>query len=458
MRGLLDLVVCGQILRLAGPLILSVTGGLIMQLIDGLFLARYSPEAIAAVGPAGMLAYTLGSLFAGVTGYTTTLVAQYIGAGQPRRIGPAVWQGIRFGFWAGLLLLAAAPAGRYLFRWAGHTPLVCAYEARYFAILCLGAPAGLVGIALSGFFTGRGENRTVMYVQITGLLINAVLAYGLIFGRLGLPEWGIAGAATATVTAQSIVTLCFMALFLRSPHRAAFDTWMGRRANRDMMWRLVRFGLPNGFRITAEMLAWTVFLFFVGRLGTTELAATSIAWRINGIAFFPVIGLSEAIRTLVGQSQGRRTPETSAHITRQGVLVSEVWMVATAAVFLLFPRELYHVFQGSASDPAAPFAVIADQGVILLRFVAAYCLVDTLNIVTVGSLLAAGDARWTFWASLAAHALFIASLLAADLLRLGLYAEWAVATAFVMGVGLMWLLRFRGGAWKHIQVIEHSAL
>jgi MATE family multidrug resistance protein len=453
---LVDVAVCRRILRLALPLILSMTGVLLMQLCDGLFLSWYSADAIAAVGPASMAALILSSIVMGAAGYTSTLTAHYYGAGQYNQIGPAVWQGIYFALASGCLGAAMAPLGDVAFDLVGHAAQVREYEKTYFSIICYGMPISLVATALSGFFSGRGSNVTLMAIQLTGLGLNVVLDYGLIWGRWGLPGLGVAGAAWGTVIAQAVVSILLAGRFLRARHRQRYATWSARAYNQEMMRRLVRFGLPGGLRFSTEVAAWTVFLVFVGRIGTMELAATSIAWRINGAAFFPIIGLSEAIRALVGQAQGRNAPDESVRITVQGLLIAEAWMVAMAIVFVLLPRPLYALFQTAGGEGAAAFATVADLGVVLLRFVAVYCLLDAFNIVLVGMLQAAGDTRWTLWLSLLAHGLFLAALVVCDGLRLGLYAEWTVATVFVMAVAFIWLWRFLTGGWRHIRVIESA--
>ncbi len=441
-----------RILILAGPLILSMSGSMVMLFMDGLLLARYSTEAVAAVGPASMAVFTFGSLISGAVGYTSVLTAQYFGAGLPRQIGPAVWQGLRLAVAAGAGGVALAALGRPLFALVGHAPAVQALEARYFSINCLGMTALFLATALAGFFSGLGRTRVVMAVQLSGQFLNIVLDCGLIFGRMGLPEWGVAGAAVATVAGLVLQAVLFAWLFLRREHRQAYGTWSGRRMDPEMMKRMIRFGVPNGFRFFAEMVAWTFFLFFVGRIGATELAATTIAWRINGVAFFPVVGLSEAIRILVGQAQGRGDSETSRRVTWQGLMLAELWMAGTAALFVFRPRQWYGLFMGAAPEGEAVVAL----GAGLLRYVAAYCLLDAVNIVTCGALTAAGDTRWTLRASVWAHGVFLGALAVADAAGWGLDAEWFLATAFVMALALVWLRRFRSGAWERIRVLDEE--
>ncbi|MEI8314316.1 MAG: MATE family efflux transporter [Verrucomicrobiota bacterium] len=154
-----------RILVLAAPLVLSSTGMMIMQVIDAIFLARYSKEAMAASVTAGLAGFSACALFIGLAGYTSVFVAQYIGAGRPERVGAAVWQGIWFSFAAGLAVALIGLNGAWLFRHAGHDAAVWQLEAAYFRILCFGGVFSVLACAISGFFSGRGDNLTLGLVQ-----------------------------------------------------------------------------------------------------------------------------------------------------------------------------------------------------------------------------------------------------------------------------------------------------
>ncbi len=442
------------ILRLSGPLILSMTGVMIMQYLDALFLAWHSQDALAAIVPAGMAAYMVKSVFLGAAGYTSTFVAQYIGAGRPERVGAALWQGVYFSIAAGLIVASLAPLAGPFFELAGHDPGVREQEAAFFKISCLGAPLIMLNAAASGFWSGRGATLPLMAVHLLSLLLNALLAAVLIFGRFGLPEMGIRGAAVATVAAQGFAATILLVGALSPAHIKTYGTWSGRRIEPALLWRLIRFGAPNGFRFAVEMVAWTLFLFFVGRLGKNELAATNIAWRINGIAFFPLIGLSSAISIVVGQCQGRGDHRLAIKATYRGMIISQAWMMLAAAMFVAIPERLISMFHDPTIEAAGEFERVAEIGVVCLRFVAAYCLLDGFNVIFTGALVGAGDTRWTLVAAAVMNVPFVAVLYALLSFGMGVYALWAVATAFVMLQALVWFLRFRSGAWKTMRVIE----
>ena len=136
-------------------------------------------------------------------------------------MGPAVWAGVYFGLAAGLIILCLRPFAHHLFEWAGHDPSVRILETEYFRILCI-MGLGIPGVALSAFFTGRGKTLTVMWVNFAATGINILLDYAWIFGNWGFPEWGIRGAAWATVIAHFVTPVVFIIL------AGALAPWVGR--------------------------------------------------------------------------------------------------------------------------------------------------------------------------------------------------------------------------------------
>lgn len=428
-------------------MILSMSGFTIMNFVDGIFLARHSPEAVAAAGTAGLVAWLLTSFFVGIVGFTSTIVAHYHGSKRELREGPATWQGIRLAIVAAGILAVLSLFAAPLFRWVGHAPIVQSNEVAFLQVMCSGSLACLIATAVCAFFLGRGETRYVLFCQSAGQLTNAILDYGLIFGHLGMPEWGMVGAAVATVSGQALVAILILWRFLLPRYRVPCSTWTGRHFDAGMTLRLLQFGIPNGFRNVVEMMGWTAFLFFVGRIGTAELAASTISWRINGLAFFPVLGLSEAIRTLVGQSQARHDVAQSLRATWHGLFMAQLWTLGWVFVFLFFGGPLFQLFEGAESG-------VTPIGIVLLRFVAAYCLLDCFNLIFVATLTAAGDTRVVFRISIVMYSGFVAVLALADHLHIGLMAEWWMATFFIMITALVWIVRIRSTTWHNIEVVE----
>src|SRR3954469_11776684 len=284
-----------ELLTLALPLVVSQGFMTVQVFVDALLLSWHDPREMAASFPAVMWFWLAFALPQVTAGYVSTFVAQYTGAGRPERVGPAVWQGIHFAVAAGLAYLLMIPAAPYLIAVGGHTPALQALESTYLRCLCFAALPMLVMTAVNGFFSGRGRTWTVLGIEVAGTAVNIALALVLIFGRLGFPEMGIAGAGWATVAGSFASALFGLFLFTRRKYRAEFNTLAGWAFDRELFGRLMKYGGPAGAQVFLDVLVFHVFTQLVGRLGEASLAATTLTIRLNMVAFLPMMGLGQAI-------------------------------------------------------------------------------------------------------------------------------------------------------------------
>ncbi|HAJ80147.1 MAG TPA: hypothetical protein DCO75_10285, partial [Fibrobacteres bacterium] len=128
-----------NILKVGVPLIIQMSGVMVMQLIDALFLSWYSAEAVAAAITAGLASWLIICLFNGTAGFTSTLVAQHIGARQEHKIPAIILNGLYFSALSSIFIGAVTLFSNNFFAWAGHTPVVQSYETVFFNISCNGA-------------------------------------------------------------------------------------------------------------------------------------------------------------------------------------------------------------------------------------------------------------------------------------------------------------------------------
>jgi len=445
-----------EFLQLALPLILSTASWSVQHFIDRVFLAWHSTAALAAALPAGMASFTFLSLFMGVVGYANTFVAQYIGARRPERVGPAVWQGIYLALASGLLALIPVAFAGPLFELVGHDAIIRQEETEYFRILCYGTGPQVLSTAASCFFSGRGQTWVVLAVNVVAIGANIILDYGLIFGHWGLPAMGIAGAAWATNIGLTIAALSFLGLFLRKQYREEFATLRGWRFDAKLFRRLLRFGGPNGLNFMLDIMAFSLFILVVGKLGPIPLAATNLAFNVNSLAFMPLIGCGIAISTMVGQRLGRDAPEEAEYCTWTGFHMAFAYMGTMVLGYVFLPEFFLSPFDLRAQD--ADFIEARDTAIVLLRFVAIYCLFDAFYMVFTAALKGAGDTRFIMWVSvtMAWAIMVIPSFIALTYFGAGLYVLWSFICAFIIIMGMVFFFRFRTGKWKSMRVIEQK--
>lgn len=447
-----------EVFALALPMVISTASNTVMQFTDRLFLIWYSQEASAAAMPAGALQFAITSLVWGIAMYCNAFVAQYYGAKQPERIGPAVWQGVLLAILTAPAFLAIIPLAPAIFNWAGHTSGVQALEIRYFQLLLWGSPAIVMSAAFSAFYSGRGLTTTVMLVSMFGAVCNIVLDWAWIFGHAGFPRAGIEGAALATVVSQWIVVLIWLTLFLLPENRRQFNTLPRKFMDGELFGRLLWFGFPQGLQFFVEIGCFSIFLLVVGRLGSLALVATNLALNINSLAFMPVFGVGIATETLVGQRIGEKQPEIAATTTWSAFGMSACYTTAIGLLYFLCGEWLLYLHELNAENPA-DFAVAKQTTLILLRFVALYCLFDTMQIIFSCAIKGAGDTRFVMYNTLATAGLpVIASYLGVVKYGWGLYWCWTVLTLWVSILGIIYLARFLAGYWKKMSLVEPAPL
>ena len=446
----------GELLQLALPLIISNSIWTVQVTVDRLLLSRYSLESIEAAMPTLALFWTPMVLLQGTAGYAATFVSQYLGAGRAERVGPSVWQAIYFAIFAGLAFLLFLPLAMPIIELGGHPPSVQAQEIAYFQCLCFAAlPMSLIAAANS-FFTGRGKTWTVLLVEAVGVCVNGLLGYALIFGKWGLPEWGIVGAGWALVVGMSVSALLGLTLMLQSVYEKEYCTRSGWRFDRELFGRLMYFGVPSGLQLALDILAFTVFIFIVGRIGQAELIASNIAFSINTVAVLPMLGISQAVLVLVGRRLGEERPPIAERTGWAGFRVAAVFMTTIGLSYFLTPGFYMAWFQNEGD---AKWPEVAALVPVLLRFVAVYCFFDAMNLVFSFALRGAGDTRYVTAVSLIlAWPIMVVPTWFVYRFEWGLDWAWAFASAYVITLGTVFMLRFRHGRWKTMRVIEPTAV
>jgi MATE family multidrug resistance protein len=340
---------------------------------------------------------------------------------------------------------------------AEHPEGVLRDEKTYFGILMLFSVTSPLKSALSGFFTGVGHTWVVMWASILSNAVNILLDYALIFGNFGAPELGIAGAAIATVIAEFFCVAFYLVAY-HSPIYARFNTRSEWGIDRQLMAKLIRFGLPSGIQLAMEFAAFSFFLMLTGRLIAEEAVASSIALNINNIAVMPILGISFAVTTLVGQYQGAQAHAMAARAGWAAVGMGQVFMLLAALSFVLMPDAYISLFARDAMQ-SLDVGKIRESTSVLLIILAAWGLFDTCSLILAGALRGAGDTRFVMWYSLGVAWLMYMPALGALVLtdRDTLLPMWLCTAGWVGFLATGFLARFAGGRWKSIQVVDNPA-
>jgi len=458
-----------ELLQTAWPLMLSTGLFSITLFVDRLFLFQYSDAAAAAAMSAGTLFWSVTCLPAGICGYTSTFVAQYLGVRRVDRAMHVVWQGCLLALALSPILVLLGLFSYRLFVAFGHSPELAKFEYEFFLGLVPGACATILSSALVGLFAGSGRPIVLLYCDAIATATNVVLDYGMIFGNLGFPRWGVAGAAIASsisLSLKCILLAIFAYWYLRNNRFGAWpiDSSVSNKL-RDifkldfpLMRRLIRFGWPAGVSVVAEAWSFAIIMMIVGNLGERPAAATTLALGVNVLAFIPLIGLGIAVGVLVGKYLVQSELATAQRVVQAALTIGVIYSGVFAVLYGVFPDQVMNVY-AIGNDPVR-FEAIKPELKPLLYFIAAYCVFDSFQVIFSGVLKGAGDTLFVLLGHAVAGfgtvglAIVGQKLFGWD----GLYYWWGVISVWVVLLAIIFTARYLHGGWKTKRVIEPDLL
>jgi len=435
-----------EVFALALPVVVQQISATAMGVVDSAMVGRLGATELAAVGFGSIWMWTVFAIVYGTTSGVQTFVSQRDGAGRSRECGAWAWHGVYALAPAALaIVLLAAPWIGTLLAWLGPSPALQQAALGYVSMRLPGEVAFALLMVFTAFFRGIGDTRTPMYVTILANVVNAILDYGLIFGRLGLPAWGVEGAGAATAVANGLGALALLLLFRRRRLDERFDTrpvWPSLRATR----RLLRIGAPIGGQWCVGLTSFAFFTTLVARMGDVSMAASQAFVMLLSLSFMQALGLSTAATTLAGRYVGRGDLEAVRRSFASSLWLGVALGGGVAVLFVAVPGPLLRIF---TDDPG-----VVALGRPLLLIGALFQLCDAIAIISEGALRGTGDTRWPFLIETA----FGWGVFVPLAYGLGVSLGGGLAGAWLGGlisIGLMasvLVRRFRSGAWQRMHI------
>lgn len=436
-----------EILRLALPIIASMASATVMGFIDTWMIALVGTAEIAAGMPAGIIAYTLTALPLGIAQCVSTFTAQALGRGTPDEGAAFAWQGLYLSLATGFACFALWPLAPGFFSLFGHEPEVVALEVTYFRMRLWGIGLSVAIGALSGFFYGIHRPKVPLFAMVAANLTNVLFCYMLLFGKLGAPALGLAGAALAMVLGFAVQATLLLGAFLSPACHTEFFTRTPWRLAWPRLRQLLHIGWPAGMQSAIDVLGWGVLIvLLVGRFGKEHLAASNIAIQYMTISFMPGIGLAQALTALVGRYIGEGRVDLAVQRVHEALFLALSYMALMGVVYLICRAPFVALFN---TDP-----VVIRVGSNILLCAAAFQVFDGMGFTFAGALRGAGDTHWTAGITLALlfgvfAPLSLGSVAFTNLQSLG---PWLAGTVNVILLGLALWWRFTRGKWREINI------
>lgn len=360
--------------KVSVPIMVSMLVQALYNVVDGIFVARYSADALTAVSLAFPVQMLMIAVATGLGVGINSLISRKLGEKRPEEARDAAKHGVllELGGYV-LFLLFGLFAARGFFELFTPDAALQQMAGQYLTIVCVFSFGLFLSISFERMMQATGNTLLSMTTQLTGAIINIVLDPILIFGLLGMPRMGVAGAAVATVIGQ----ICGMALGFalnQVKNKELTLRWKDFRPDRSIFRGILAVGFPSIIMQSISSVMNVLMNLILMAYGNTAVSVLGVYFKLQSFVFMPVFGLSNGLVAIIGYNFGARLRQRVYDAVKVALRLAIVIMAVGTAAFLLIPETLLGLFEAEgASDLTA-------IGTVALRIISSHFVLAAVGI------------------------------------------------------------------------------
>jgi putative MATE family efflux protein len=433
------------IFKFAAPMLLGNVFQQLFSVVDSIVVGKFvGKEALAAVGASFPVIFIMVSMIIGLVMGTTVIISQYFGAKDFVRVKRAIDTMYIYSTIAGVIatvvgILISEP----LLRLLGLPEEIMPQAVLYLKIYLSGIVIFFGFNGTSAVLRGLGDSKTPLYFLIIATVANIIFV--LLF--VGVFNWGVAGAAYATLLANAIA-FGLAIYWLNKTHKLIRIAIKGLHFDREIFQKSVKIGLPTGIQQTLVAMGALALMGIVNKFGTNVIAGFSVASRLDSLAMIPAMSFSQALSTFVGQNIGANKPER----IRAGLIATlrmSGFVTIVTTIFIILGGHLIMSLFTTDLDVIR----LGDQ---YLTIVSIFYISFTLMFIYGGVMRGAGDTMIPMFISILSLWLIripLAWFLSGKIGVQGIW--WSIPAGWVIGLTLSYLY-YKSGRWKKKTVVQYD--
>ena len=444
-----------DIIRIAWPsfieLFLTQLASMVDLMMVGSMGGKSHPEigtqALAAVGLTTQPKFLLMTAFIAMNTGVTALIARNKGTNDSKQANLVVRQGLLFTFCATVILSVLG----YLFAepmiiFMGSTEdTVTKWATQYLQIQMLGFLSFALTSTITASLRAVGDSKTCMIYNLIANIVNVIFNWLLIYGNLGFPKLGVAGASLATVLGQVVAFIIAMIVILRGNGFLKLTFKLGFKPDKIVLGNMLNIGFPAMIEQLLMRAGMIIFAITVAGLGTTAYPTHQVCMNIQALSFMTGQAFAVSATTLMGQSLGKRRTDMAQAYCSRTRKVGLIFSLLLALIFIFFGKQIVGLYNSDSE--------IIQMGGFIMLFVAFLQPFQSSQFIIAGGLRGVGETKAT------AIFTFITVLLIRPIaaisfveLGFGLYGAWtAMAIDQIIRSGLV-IVRYNSGKWKLIKL------
>ena len=335
------------LLSMAVPMMISMLVQALYNIVDSIFVSRICEDALTAVSMAFPWQNIIISIAVGFGVGINALLSRALGQKNAERVNQVAVNGLLLAGLSYLLVLVAGLIGiRAYMRTQTDIETIVNYGITYLNICILCSFGVFVEITFERFLQATGRTVYSMITQLTGAITNIILDPILIFGLLGFPKLGIAGAAWATVIGQCVgAVVAVMLNHFKNPE--VHLRLRHIRPNGRLMGEITAISIPSIIMSCISSLTCFVMNMILIAYSSTAVAVFGVYFKLQSFVFMPVFGLNNGMVPIIAYNYGAQKPDRIHKTIRLGMAYAVAIMAVGLLVFQLIPKQLLLMFDAS---------------------------------------------------------------------------------------------------------------
>ncbi|MEM7086367.1 MAG: MATE family efflux transporter [Bacteroidota bacterium] len=382
-------------IKLATPVILGMLGHTMVAFVDNIMVGQLGTAELAAVSLGNSFMFIAMSLGIGFSTAITPLVAEADSEGNFNAGKSSFKHGLFLCTVLGIVLFLMVFLAKPLMYFMKQPEEVVVLAMPYLNLVAISLVPLIVFQAFKQCSDGLSMTKYPMYATIIANIVNVILNYLFIFGKMGFPELGIVGAAIGTLASRLIMVVYLW--FLMSQHYKSREYVLHIklfRLSKKMLNKLLNLGFPSALQMFFEVAIFTAAIWLSGILGKNPQAANQIALNLSSMTFMVAMGFSVAAMVRVGNQKGLKRFRELRRIGFSIFLLSTICASVFAVVFLLFNSELPKLYldENDPQNIADNFEVLTITSKLLI-IAAIFQISDGIQVVVLGALRGMQDVK-----------------------------------------------------------------
>ena len=336
--------------NMAGPMIVSMLVQALYNVVDSMFVARINENALAALSLAFPMQNLMIAVGTGLGVGMNAMISRSLGEGRNDWANRYAMQGVLLQGIGYLLFLCIGLFGArpFIAMQAGGIEQITDYGTTYLMLCCVLSFGFFLQMTMERILQSTGRTMLTMITQSVGAVINIILDPILIFGLLGAPQMGVAGAAVATVIGQCIAGGLAIFFNLTRNHDVRLHIRL-LRPHRESLLQILAIGVPSVLMVSIG----SIMTFCVNKIliafTSTAVAVFGVYFKLQSFVFMPVFGLNNGLVPIVAYNYGARKRERMEGVIRLAFRTAVCIMIVGFLIFQLMPEQLLLLF-GASSD------------------------------------------------------------------------------------------------------------